>query len=368
MSSLFSSLRPAPLRMFFSLCAVLSLSACAGPITSAPQAGRAEIQQETLRQQALVFERFVSDQAHLFQLSYPLLQANAEFCRPKTTPMLGLTAWNLSALNRAWQPAAQNSYGLTNRLTISAVAKNSPAARAGLRGGDVLIALNGATLPQGANALKTADNVLRSGGMRQLEIVFERNGRAGTAVLQPVEGCDYPVVLDNNSSAINAYADGKQIVVAKGIVRFTENDNELAMVIAHELGHSAMRHVDKIRQNASVGILGGFAVDALLGAAGVNTGGQAAQMGGNMAVMQYSIPFEQEADYVGMYFLERGGYSAANVANFWRRMGAENAQAISNRSTHPTSVERFLAIERTYAEISAKKRKGQALVPNMQKR
>jgi beta-barrel assembly-enhancing protease len=187
-------------------------------------------------------------------------------------------------------------------------------------------------------------------------------------VLQPVEGCDYPVVLDNNSSAINAYADGKQIVVAKGIVRFAENDNELAMVIAHELGHSAMRHVDKIRQNASVGILGGFAVDALLGAAGVNTGGQAAQMGGNMAVMQYSIPFEQEADYVGMYFLERGGYSAANVANFWRRMGAENAQAISNRSTHPTSVERFLAIERTYAEISAKKRAGQALVPNMQKR
>lgn len=364
------SIRPLTrLRFVLSACALLSLSACAGPITSTPQASRAEIQREQQFQQNLVFERVIEDQKHLFDISYPILKANAEFCRPKTAPMMGMTAWNLASLsNRQWQVAAQNLYGLTNRLTVRTVAKNSPASQAGLRSGDIIVAINGATLPQGTNALKTADTVVKQSGMRQLEIVYERGGRAVSTTLQPVEGCDYPVVLDSNSNDINAYADGKRIVVSKGIMRFADNDNELALVVAHELGHSAMRHVDKIRQNAAVGTIGGLAIDSLLAAAGISTGGQMANMGGQAAVMQYSVPFEQEADYVGMYFLERAGYSSASVAQFWRRMGAENAQSITRRSTHPTSVERFLAIERTYNEIQTKKKRGQPLVPNLQQK
>lgn len=357
------------LRFFLSACAVLTLSACAGPITAAPQASRADIQREQQFQQNLVFERVVEDQKKLFDLSYPILKANAEFCRPKTAPMMGMTAWNLASLsNRQWQAAAQNLYGLTNRLTVRSVARNSPAARAGLRSGDIIVAINGATLPQGTHALKTADTIVKQSGMRQLEIVYERGGRAVSTTLQPVEGCDYPVVLDSNSNDINAYADGKRIVVSKGIMRFAENDNEMALVIAHELGHSAMRHVDKIRQNATVGTLGGLAVDSLLAAAGISTGGRVASLGGQAAILQYSVPFEQEADYVGMYFMERAGYSAASVGQFWRRMGAENAQSITRRSTHPTSVERFLAIERTYNEIQNKKKRGQPLVPNLQQK
>jgi len=357
------------LRIFMSACAALTLSACAGPITATPQASQADILREQQFQQNLVFERVVEDQRKLFDLSYPILKANAEFCRPKTAPMMGMTAWNLASLsNRQWQAAAQNIYGLTNRLTVRSVAKNSPAAKAGLRSGDIIVAINGATLPQGANALKTADTIVKQSGMNPLDIVYERGGRAVSTVLQPVEGCDYPVVLDSNSNDINAYADGKRIVVSKGIMRFAENDNEMALVIAHELGHSAMRHIDKIRQNATVGTLGGLAVDSLLAAAGINTGGQIAGLGQQAAIMQYSVPFEQEADYVGMYFMERAGYSAASVGQFWRRMGAENAQSITRRSTHPTSVERFLAIERTYAEIQNKKKRGQPLVPNVQQK
>lgn len=357
------------LRFLMAFCAPLTLAACAGPVTSAPQASRADIQREQQFQQNMVFERVVEDQKRLFDLSYPILKANAEFCRPKTAPMMGMTAWNLASLsNNAWQNAARNLYGLSNRLTVRSVAKNSPAVQAGLRSGDIIVAINGATLPQGVNALKTADTIVKQSGMRQLEIVYERAGRAHSTTLQPVEGCDYPVVLDSNSNEINAYADGKRIVISKGIMRFSENDNELALVVAHELGHSAMRHVDKIRQNATVGTLGGLAVDSLLAAAGISTGGRAAGIGQQAAILQYSVPFEQEADYVGMYFMERAGYSAASVGQFWRRMGAENAQAITRRSTHPTSVERFLAIERTYAEIQNKKKRGQPLVPNMQQK
>lgn len=356
------------LQGFLAFCAVLSMGACAGPVTAPPQSSRAEIQQETLKQQSLLFERHVADSGRVFRIAYPITVANAEFCRPRTTPTVGATVWNLDSLKGNMRTIAQQGYGLGPRLTIRDVAPNSPSAKAGLRTGDVLIAINGQNLPANANASKIAESMILQTGLRPVDIVYERGGRAASTVIQPLEGCNYPVVLDSNSNDINAYADGQKIVISRGILRFAENDNEVAMVIAHELGHSAMTHVDKMRQNASVGTIGGLAIDSLLGAAGVSTGGIATQMGGQMALQQYSVPFEQEADYVGMYFMERAGYSSAGVANFWRRMGAENAQSISTRTTHPTSVERFLAIERTHAEIQNKKRAGQTLVPNMQRR
>ncbi|MFN7114246.1 MAG: M48 family metalloprotease [Alphaproteobacteria bacterium] len=357
-----------PARLFLPALALLTLAACAGPITAPPQSSRTEIQQETLKQQSLVFERHVADSGRIFMLSYPLSVANAEFCRPRTSPSVGATVWSLNSLKGDMQNVARQTYGLGPRLTLRDVVRNGPAAKAGLRAGDILIAINGQNLPANAQASQIAENLIKQSGMRPVDVVFERGGRAMNTALQPVEACNYPVILDSNSNDINAYADGQKIVISRGIVRFAENDNEIAMVIAHELGHSALRHVDKMRQNATVGSLGGLAIDSLLAAAGVSTGGAGMQMGGQMALQQYSVPFEQEADYVGMYFMERAGYNTANVANFWRRMGAENARAINTRTTHPTSVERFLAIERTYAEIQNKKRAGQPLVPNIQQR
>jgi predicted Zn-dependent protease len=90
-------------------------------------------------------------------------------------------------------------------------------------------------------------------------------------------------------------------------------------------------------------------------------------MGGQMGVARYSVAFEQEADYVGMYFMARAGYDPSGVADFWRRMAAEGESSITQRTSHPTSPERFLTMERTYGEIAAKKSRGQPLVPNLQR-
>ena len=97
----------------------------------------------------------------------------------------------------------------------------------------------------------------------------------------------------------------------------------------------------------------------------MGTGGQFSQIGGQIGVAQYSVAFEQEADYVGMYFMERAGYSTTGVAHFWRRMAAEGATSVSRRTSHPSSPERFLAIERTQAEIATKKARNLPLVPNL---
>ncbi len=115
------------------------------------------------------------------------------------------------------------------------------------------------------------------------------------------------------------------------------------------------------------GSLGGLLIDSLFAAGGVSTGGQFSNMGASIGASSNSIAFEQEADYVGMYFMERAGYSAANVAQFWRRMAAETAQDVTARTSHPTSPERFLAIEATYKEIIQKKATGKKIAPTLKK-
>ena len=78
----------------------------------------------------------------------------------------------------------------------------------------------------------------------------------------------------------------------------------------------------------------------------------------------YSVEFEKDADYGGVYYAFRAGYDVSNVKKFWERIGADNQKRIAISSTHPETAERYLQIEKTVEEINKKKRDGLALVPN----
>ena len=83
----------------------------------------------------------------------------------------------------------------------------------------------------------------------------------------------------------------------------------------------------------------------------------------------YSQPFEAEADYLGLgiYFAARAGYDMFRVADFWRRLGMEHPEAIhaNEISTHPSTVERFIRIDKARAEIEEKQAKGLLLLPEV---
>ena len=236
----------------------------------------------------------------------------------------------------------------------------------GFRKGDILVSVNGQTLPQGKNGLQMASQLISRAGQKPSQIHYLRHGKIRNTVLKPVLGCRFPVVINQKDDSLNAFADGSRIIISKGMAHFAQKDDEMALVIAHELAHNALSHVGKKQTNVLAGALGGMALDVLLNSAGVSTGNQISKLGTSLGATAHSVGFEQEADYVGMYFMERAGYSTKDVAYFWRRMGIENdGKSIYMRRTHPTSPERFIAIEKTHQEIQYKKKNKQPLHPNL---
>jgi predicted Zn-dependent protease len=97
-------------------------------------------------------------------------------------------------------------------------------------------------------------------------------------------------------------------------------------------------------------------VDVLFALGGVNTQGAFMRAGQAAGAGFHSVEFEAEADYVGVYYMARAGYQVDGVEDFWRRFGAEHANAIFVKSDHPAAPARYLAIARARDEVVAKRK------------
>lgn len=169
------------------------------------------------------------------------------------------------------------------------------------------------------------------------------------------------------TDTLNAYADGEQIYITSAMVRFADDDDQLAFIIAHEFAHNLMGHIDAKKQNLLVGMLIGAAADAVLASQGYNSGSASfMKAGAESGALVYSPEFEQEADYIGLYLMARAGYDFEDAPYFWRRMSVENQEAIYFTTTHPSNAERFVLMKKYIAEIKAKKAAGRPLFPEFQ--
>jgi predicted Zn-dependent protease len=74
---------------------------------------------------------------------------------------------------------------------------------------------------------------------------------------------------------------------------------------------------------------------------------------------------EREADYVSLYIIAVAGYDYNAAPNFYRRLASADPGSIkkSFARTHPSSPERFIAMEKAVKEINDKKSKGLPLIP-----
>jgi len=356
------------MKVLKALSLTLLLTACAAPTTNRPDISDAEVRQEIKISQEMAMKQFIDESRRLYKATYPVFKNNVTQCQKGDykgiKPTLGFYTWNEYAVKPDFRDAA-NEEGLKAQLRVQAVAKGSPAARAGIKDGDQIVTLNGQTFSTRTTAPQEFDDAVELAKGSSVELVIKRDGEKITKTVEKEDICEYPIILDYESNDINAYTDGQKIVFSKGIMNFAKNDTEIALVASHELAHITMGHMDKKLQNAWIGGIGGFILDVAAVSAGVSSGGDITRLGASIGASTFSVEFEQEADYVGMYYLARAGYSTANVGDFWRRMSIDSPSNMTLRTTHPTSPERFLAIKRTHEEIQKKIANKQKLIPNM---
>ena len=331
------------------------ISSCAGPSTQRISIDSEALDAETRLQKKLSLQKVKARYERLQKVGYPILKNSSELCE-NTINSLGVM-FNAYVTSDKYSDIEKEVYEIDDRLLLTYVIPSSSAFKSGLRSNDEILSINDIKATIDKEKFHKELEKLRAKS-DSLKVIYKRQGEERVATFDPDLICNYPILLVQNDS-VNAFANGSQIGITTGMIRFAQKDEQLGLVIAHELGHNIMDHISKLRTNSLLGTI----VDLAAAYYGVNTQGVFGQAGARM----YSQEFEAEADYVGIYYMERAGYSIDNVADFWRDMAVEHPGSInqSHASTHPATPERFLEINAAIEEIKEKKRLNQQLIPNV---
>jgi hypothetical protein len=369
---------------------VLATTACVAPVTQMGSVSREDVRAEQFRQQQLVVRASIKDQQRVDNVGYALLKAAVPICGPgATSTRAGVRFSNVYTFNKDYQPAAR-ALGFSDTLTVVGVAKGSAAERSGVAVGDRIVGIGGGAAPVGRNAVRDAGTTLARLRNADSDFGFQvlhgslalttagavsQEGQSTVSIdtapvrltVPPDTVCDYGISAIKED-ALNAWADGKNVYVTSAMLRFAADDEELAVVLSHEISHNAMRHIDAKKKNAAIGAIFGAILDIAAASQGVNTGGEFTNDMAAAASMAFSQDFEREADYVGLYVLARAARPIGNSPDFWRRMAQEAPGSIKFASSHPTTAERFLRLEKTVTEIDQKRASGAALLPEMKQK
>ena len=355
------------MKKFFGLILLFSLSGCLEtPTGNLPSISKDEIDKEAERQKRISYAKYIDQMSLVKSIGYRINSLNADICN-KTDFNSGITYANENVIGLKIAKFFPSKLNLGPKVSIINIVKNSPADKAGLAVGDIILELEGFTFPEGKNALKKISKHFKDFEEKEIKkIKIDRKGQILKFDINQIKICNYPIIFTQDK-IVNAYADGKSIIMTQGMVDYAKDDNEIALVIAHELAHNDRGHLDAKKKNTLIMGSIGFILDLMtIYYSGGTAGGDAqnTEMWSKIGSEAYSVEFEKDADYGGVYYAYRAGYDISNVKNFWERIGSENPKQIAISSTHPATAERYLQIEKTVEEINKKKSDGLALIPN----
>jgi predicted Zn-dependent protease len=154
------------------------------------------------------------------------------------------------------------------------------------------------------------------------------------------------------SPQINAFCmPGGKIAFFWGILqRLQLSDDEVAMIMGHEMAHALREHARE-RMGKSFATRGAVEIGAALFGLG-DLGRLAAGMGEQLLSLTFSRDDESDADLVGMELAARAGYNPAAGITLWQKMGAANKGAPPQfLSTHPSGPTRIKDIEANLPKV-----------------
>jgi len=154
------------------------------------------------------------------------------------------------------------------------------------------------------------------------------------------------------SNQINAFCmPGGKIVFYTGILKTLQlTDDEVAMVMGHEIAHALREHArERMGKNAATGI-GANLIGQMLGLGQI--GQTVTNYGAQLLTLQFSRSDESEADLVGMELAARAGFDPRAGVTLWQKMGSASKGAPPQwLSTHPSGNTRIADIEANLPKV-----------------
>ncbi|TRW91523.1 M48 family metallopeptidase [Candidatus Methylobacter oryzae] len=170
------------------------------------------------------------------------------------------------------------------------------------------------------------------------------------AITREIGGNWEVVVFKDNTP--NAFAlPGNKIGVHTGMLQLVYNQDQLAAVIGHEVGHVLAKHSNE-RASQEMAVNQGLSViqavsqpQTALGQTALGMLGVGAQYG---ILMPYSRTHESEADVIGVDLMAKAGFDPQQSIGLWQKMerASQGQQPLEFMSTHPSHATRIQDLEK----------------------
>ena len=142
---------------------------------------------------------------------------------------------------------------------------------------------------------------------------------------------------------VNAWTNGKAVYVTEGMVKFLKNEDEMAILVGHELAHAYKGHIlQKLLKSA---VITGAGVATEVASPGSGFGTFALLSG---ATIVFDRNQEREADFFGIVYANSAGFDVDVAPHFWKKFSIVigDTNAIPFATTHPASAERMIRAQK----------------------
>lgn len=297
--------------------------------------------------------RYIAEmQDRLDRVAGTLQIGNADLCRNQVRHLLGFAAMNKYSYSPRMTSTASQVFGLGERLQVTSVITGSGAEQAGLQRGDILLTIEDKPVPQGPTAENETVKMLSPIVAKNsaVRITIERNGISYPLTVPLTRACGFRVEL-GHTDQVNAYSDGQRILITRGMMRFTQNDSELAYVIGKEMAHNVLNHARTLHTTE----INRKIIDNLIQVTPRtrNTG----------KIKPMTRQFDLDSDTLGLAMALRAGYHIDSAVDFWNRL-AHAYPASSHGSytaSHPNSRSRLEVMPKAISRIKAAEARKRAL-------
>ncbi|MFH1062277.1 MAG: M48 family metallopeptidase [Candidatus Omnitrophota bacterium] len=153
--------------------------------------------------------------------------------------------------------------------------------------------------------------------------------------------------LIQEDNIINAFClPGGKVAVYTGIMKLADDENALAVIVAHEIAHAIANHGGERMTQMILAQFGQKTLSAAMEESAQSTKeflSLAYGLGTNLGiVLPYSRLHENEADHIGLILMAKAGYNPNSAIDFWKKMERQKGNNPPEfLSTHPVAQTRI---------------------------